>query len=139
MFKLSERRYADGGTARMSHTCHAINCEVSVPPKMFMCLRHWRMVPRPLQREVTKMQRQLAAENDSLRKENERLRGDLDVLRALDSEASLGAAEMTRARDAALGKLRAVEALCDKPCACGDSAHVETFAVRVALEGKTDE
>lgn len=33
----------------MSHTCHAVACAVAVPPKMFMCLRHWRMVPRKQQ------------------------------------------------------------------------------------------
>jgi hypothetical protein len=36
----------------MKHTCHALRCETSVPPKMFMCLKHWRMVPRLLQSEV---------------------------------------------------------------------------------------
>lgn len=36
----------------MSHTCHARGCRVEVPPKMLMCLRHWRMVPRPLQQAV---------------------------------------------------------------------------------------
>jgi len=36
----------------MAHHCHAEGCEVSVPPKMLMCLRHWRMVPKGLQREV---------------------------------------------------------------------------------------
>ena len=28
-----------------SHTCHADGCEVHVPPKLFMCKRHWYMVP----------------------------------------------------------------------------------------------
>ena len=36
----------------MVHECHAIGCKVAVPPKMLMCLRHWRMVPRPLQQRV---------------------------------------------------------------------------------------
>lgn len=34
------------------HTCHAIGCETPVPPERLMCLRHWRMVPRLLQRGV---------------------------------------------------------------------------------------
>ena len=34
------------------HTCHAEGCEAVVPPKMLMCLRHWRMVPVGLQRSV---------------------------------------------------------------------------------------
>lgn len=32
----------------MSHTCHAHGCQQRVPPKMFMCKRHWFMVPKPL-------------------------------------------------------------------------------------------
>lgn len=30
----------------MSHTCHAIGCDIPVPPKMFMCRTHWYMVPK---------------------------------------------------------------------------------------------
>lgn len=29
-----------------THTCHAQNCTVPVPPKMFMCKRHWFMLPK---------------------------------------------------------------------------------------------
>lgn len=29
----------------MKHTCHAMGCAVSVPPRMFMCRRHWFMLP----------------------------------------------------------------------------------------------
>ena len=36
----------------MAHKCHAYNCSVSVPPKMFMCKRHWFMVPAPLRRAI---------------------------------------------------------------------------------------
>jgi len=32
----------------MAHTCHAIGCSVPVPPKMFMCKKHWSMVPKSL-------------------------------------------------------------------------------------------
>jgi hypothetical protein len=31
------------------HTCHATDCKIIVPPVKFMCLRHWRMVPKKLQ------------------------------------------------------------------------------------------
>ena len=34
------------------HTCHAEGCNAPVPPRMLMCLRHWRLVPRDLQRRV---------------------------------------------------------------------------------------
>jgi hypothetical protein len=30
------------------HTCHATGCRVHVPPAMFMCKRHWFMVPRAM-------------------------------------------------------------------------------------------
>ena len=33
----------------MPHHCHAVDCEESVPPKMHMCLKHWRMVPKAVQ------------------------------------------------------------------------------------------
>ena len=32
----------------MGHSCHAHACNVMVPPAMFMCRRHWFMVPKPL-------------------------------------------------------------------------------------------
>jgi hypothetical protein len=34
------------------HTCHAEGCPVKVPPKLFVCAKHWRMVPVSLQREL---------------------------------------------------------------------------------------
>jgi hypothetical protein len=30
------------------HTCHAMDCDVAVPPRMFMCRRHWYMLPKPM-------------------------------------------------------------------------------------------
>lgn len=35
-----------------THTCHAEGCSTVVPPAMFMCRRHWRMVPRTLQGRI---------------------------------------------------------------------------------------
>lgn len=34
------------------HLCHATDCKTAVPPKMLMCRKHWRMVPRELQEDV---------------------------------------------------------------------------------------
>lgn len=31
------------------HYCHAVDCGEAVPPKMHMCLKHWRMVPKGVQ------------------------------------------------------------------------------------------
>jgi hypothetical protein len=35
-----------------AHTCHAVACEATCPPKYLMCGRHWRMVPTVLQEAV---------------------------------------------------------------------------------------
>lgn len=32
----------------MSHHCHATNCNTNVPPEMFMCKRHWFMLPKSM-------------------------------------------------------------------------------------------
>lgn len=37
---------------RVVHTCHAAGCKVTVPPKMFMCKRHWYMLPKTLRDDV---------------------------------------------------------------------------------------
>lgn len=34
------------------HRCHAHNCDVEVPPRMFMCKRHWVMLPRPTRHAI---------------------------------------------------------------------------------------
>lgn len=36
----------------MTHACPITNCLAKVPAQMFMCARHWRMVPNPLKRAV---------------------------------------------------------------------------------------
>lgn len=41
----------------MSHTCHAHNCTVNVPPRMLMCLKHWKMIPKELQSRIWKTYR----------------------------------------------------------------------------------
>ena len=34
------------------HHCHARGCKTSCKPEMLMCLKHWRMVPKNIQRAV---------------------------------------------------------------------------------------
>ncbi len=36
----------------MSHHCHATGCTKSIPPELFTCLRHWRMVPPEMRRRI---------------------------------------------------------------------------------------
>jgi hypothetical protein len=36
----------------MSHHCHALGCNVKVPPHLHMHAGHWKMVPRRLQRAL---------------------------------------------------------------------------------------
>mgnify|MGYP000482234381 CR=1 FL=1 len=38
--------------ASAEHTCHAVGCRVVVAPKLLFCLRHWRLVPKAMQRRV---------------------------------------------------------------------------------------
>ena len=38
--------------AEPAHTCHARGCDTPVKPELLMCLPHWRMVPRGIQRVV---------------------------------------------------------------------------------------
>lgn len=38
----------------MSHQCHAFKCSREVPPKMFMCFKHWKMLPRVFQNDIWK-------------------------------------------------------------------------------------
>ncbi len=33
---------------RREHHCHALNCDTDVPPRLHMCPKHWRMVPKAL-------------------------------------------------------------------------------------------
>ncbi len=36
----------------MEHHCHAKDCKQEVPPRLLMCLGHWRLVPRRIQHAV---------------------------------------------------------------------------------------
>lgn len=36
----------------MSHRCHARGCTKTVGDDLLMCVRHWRMVPRDIQKRV---------------------------------------------------------------------------------------
>lgn len=39
---------------RVAHHCHVPGCDVSVPPRLLMCRRHWAMVPAETRRDVWK-------------------------------------------------------------------------------------
>ena len=45
------------------HHCHAHGCDKSVPPRLMMCPKHWRMVPVDLQSRVWRTYRR-GQEND---------------------------------------------------------------------------
>lgn len=36
----------------LNHVCHATKCTTPVPPKMFMCKRHWYMLPTSMRDKV---------------------------------------------------------------------------------------
>ena len=37
---------------RSDHHCHARGCTVKVPPKMFMCRKHWFSLPKAMRDRV---------------------------------------------------------------------------------------
>lgn len=41
----------------MAHTCHATDCDVRVPPEMFMCRRHWFSLPTHMRARIWKTYR----------------------------------------------------------------------------------
>lgn len=47
------RREARKGQSR-DHECHATGCKAQVPPAMFMCRKHWAMVPKAMQDAIWK-------------------------------------------------------------------------------------
>jgi hypothetical protein len=53
----------------MAHTCHATNCEVHVPPEMFMCKRHWFSLPKYLRDRIWKSYRPGQCEDWEISKE----------------------------------------------------------------------
>lgn len=36
----------------MSHACHWPGCKMPVPPKLWGCLKHWRMLPTRLRDKI---------------------------------------------------------------------------------------
>jgi len=36
----------------MSHHCHATNCNIEVIPEMFMCRKHWFMLPKTIRNKI---------------------------------------------------------------------------------------
>lgn len=36
----------------MAHKCHATGCKTNVPPKMFMCKKHWFQLPARLRNNI---------------------------------------------------------------------------------------
>ncbi len=47
----------------MKHHCHAYGCQLPVPPRMFMCRKHWGMLDRRLQLAIWRYYRP-GQEND---------------------------------------------------------------------------
>jgi len=39
-------------THTYGHRCHAKKCNELIPPKLFMCHKHWYMVPSSMQRMI---------------------------------------------------------------------------------------
>jgi hypothetical protein len=53
MGKAKPKSEPDGDTTKkQGQTCRAIGCTRTLPPYVFMCRKHWRLVPGDLKREV---------------------------------------------------------------------------------------
>ena len=39
-------------TEEIPHICHAVGCTKKVPPKLFMCGYHWKLLPASLKRSI---------------------------------------------------------------------------------------
>ena len=50
--------FGQPGLSDLVHHCHARGCNVAVHPELLMCLRHWRMVPKSIQRAVWRTYRE---------------------------------------------------------------------------------
>ena len=42
----------DEPTSAPAHHCHAVGCGTATDPKLFMCAKHWRMVPTHFQQRI---------------------------------------------------------------------------------------
>lgn len=49
-----------------AHTCHAIECEKPVPPRMLMCARHWGMLPNDHKKAIWRTYRPGQERNHAL-------------------------------------------------------------------------
>lgn len=47
-----KKAHVRAATQDRDHVCHATGCGVQVKPAYLMCPRHWRMVPRSIQKMV---------------------------------------------------------------------------------------
>lgn len=53
----------------MAHHCHATDCQVEVPPEMFMCSRHWFSLPKYLRNKIWTTYRQGQCDDWNISKE----------------------------------------------------------------------
>lgn len=47
-----QRSAATAASPAPGHRCHAQGCTTPIPAKLFLCLPHWRKVPRDLKRRL---------------------------------------------------------------------------------------
>lgn len=60
--------------------CAAEGCQHLVQPGFLMCLAHWRMVPRPAQRDVWKWFRQIGQRTDARHNYQAAVRAAVDAV-----------------------------------------------------------
>lgn len=47
--------HAHEGEEAMKHLCHATGCPVETPPRLFMCGRHWGMLPTEMKNDINRL------------------------------------------------------------------------------------
>lgn len=71
----------------MAHTCHATDCEVPIPAKMFMCQRHWFMLPYRLRNRLLAAYR--PGQEDDKRPSHEYCQVAMECLKIIAAEEDL--------------------------------------------------
>ena len=99
----------------MSHTCHAVRCTTPCAPKMLMCAKHWRMVPRENQRTVWATYRP-GQEQDKMPSLLYRLNQRLAVAAVAEKEGLHPEADQCPAEAARIGEQIIAEAQAGNPC-----------------------
>ncbi len=81
---------------RDHHHCAVYDCTVQLPYHILMCRPHWRMVPKPMQRDVTGSWRLASRVSDQTPGDPDRVRTVRDYLAARQAAVDLVNGKVSR-------------------------------------------